>query len=201
MISHKNKYIFVHIPKCAGTSIEKCLLEHEGNHVELATDGRPALSLLSREIKEDYLLDIESKQHYKLDMYDQDKQEQYFCFTFVRNPWSWAVSDYLYHKHRRPVPVFDVWIQNLSKQELFLYHMDPQVSYINNNINYIGRVEHMDTDWKYITNRLFGCDITLPEENKCWKQYDYKQFYCSKTRDVVANLYKDDIMRFGYTFE
>ena len=30
MISHKYKYIFVHIPKCLGTSVERVLLEHEG---------------------------------------------------------------------------------------------------------------------------------------------------------------------------
>lgn len=201
MISHKNKYIFVHIPKCAGTSIEKCLLEQEGYDVELATDGRPALSLLPQDVKENYLLDIESKQHNKLDEYEQDKQKQYFCFTFVRNPWSWAVSDYLYHKKRRQVPTFDIWIQNLTEQDLFRDHMEPQTSFINSNINYIGRVEHINTDWKYITNQLFGVYIKLPEENKCWKQYDYKQFYCAKTREVLANMYKDDIMNFGYTFE
>jgi len=202
MISHKHKYIFVHIPKCAGSSMEKCLLEHEGIKVVFPTPFRAALSTLPQKVKEEYLLDTDSKQHNKLDTYDQDKQEQYFCFTFVRNPWSWAVSDYLYHKVRRDnVPTFDVWIQNLAKQSLYLYHMDPQVSYINNNINYIGRVEHIDTDWKHVTNSLFGCDIKLPKENKCWKQYDYKKFYCPITRNVVANIYKDDIMRFGYTFE
>lgn len=200
MISHKHKYIFVHIPKCAGTSLEKCLLEHEGHEFVSKPQG-PALQLLPQQVKEDYLLDIDSKQHCKLNMYDRDKQEQYFCFTFVRNPWSWAVSDYLYHKARRTVPTFDIWIQTLGDQNLFKYHMEPQNTFINNNINFIGRFEQIEKDWEHVCNILFDDIIPLPKENLCWKKYDYRDFYCPVTREFVGNLFKDDIAQFGYTFE
>ena len=30
MISHKHKFIFIHVPKCGGSSVEHTLLTHEG---------------------------------------------------------------------------------------------------------------------------------------------------------------------------
>ena len=30
MISHKHNFIFIHIPKCGGTSVELALLKNEG---------------------------------------------------------------------------------------------------------------------------------------------------------------------------
>ena len=70
MISHKNKYIFIHIPKCAGTSVEKALgQDDDGIHKDLQ-DHRtirqlelpvnPSEVLKSRKNIHQYLLRIQN---------------------------------------------------------------------------------------------------------------------------------------------
>ena len=57
MISHKNKYIFVHIPKCGGTSIEKVLCTTE--NVDLNLDDTTEdfdVNRLSKEDRREYQL-------------------------------------------------------------------------------------------------------------------------------------------------
>ena len=76
IVSHKHKFVFVKIPKTAGETLVTALREYiewdlvappRGNHEKL------------KEIKG------------KLDSW-----EEYFKFTFVRNPWDLRVSRFFY---------------------------------------------------------------------------------------------------------
>jgi hypothetical protein len=70
MINHKHKFIFIHIPKCGGLSVSTAL-EWVG---------------LRHHTMEFYMKNYAD--------YDLD---EYYKFTFVRNPWSRVVSWYFYH--------------------------------------------------------------------------------------------------------
>ncbi len=161
MISHKYQFLFIHIPKCAGTTIERTLADNEdifnwnfrGGHT---MDPNPLpfgglrKEALSRTINE---------------------FQEYYYFTFVRNPFARILSTYAHIKRRvdlaklnpspknnaqyflRPKPLesFDefvdpAWLyvmkgkgQGLSKFEK--YHLTPQCRFMpefNNNrfLNY-----------------------------------------------------------------
>ncbi len=67
------KCIFVHIPKCAGISVGRTLFgEYEGNHLPI-----PAYQLV----------------------FTKEEFDEYFKFSFVRNPWDRLVSAYLFMQH------------------------------------------------------------------------------------------------------
>jgi len=102
MISHKNKYIFIHIPKCAGTSVEKALgQDDEGIHKDLQ-DHRTIRQLelpvnLSEVMKSrkniyQYLLPIQNytTRFNTWNNVTQHQYKQYYKFTIVRNPWARA---------------------------------------------------------------------------------------------------------------
>ena len=75
MISKDKKCIFIHIPKTAGTSIEKMI---QG---------------------EKYIKGWSS--HQKINEYkDDDKFHEYFKFSFVRNPYERILSVFNYYKNR-----------------------------------------------------------------------------------------------------
>ena len=85
MINHKYKFIFVHIPKCAGSTMEflgkKGLLGGKYNKMISGWDERNKVYLQHCTI-------LQFKKLYNIDV------ESYFTFTFVRNPWDRAVSDF-----------------------------------------------------------------------------------------------------------
>ena len=77
MINHKYKCIFIHIPRCAGSS------------VELAIDGRDWWNV---DISQKHMTAESCKKLYK------DYWDEYFKFSFVRNPWSMEVSWYYWKR-------------------------------------------------------------------------------------------------------
>lgn len=72
MIDHKTKCIFVHIQRTGGTAIEKLFIKND-----MWLSGRP---------NHKHLLASQAKKLYK------DYWNDYFKFSFVRDPWSRTVS-------------------------------------------------------------------------------------------------------------
>ena len=201
MISHKYKYIFIHIPKCAGSSIERMLLCHE--HVTCDWDHKFPLKTLSNKDKHEYKLDINSQHHVSLDSFPIKTQQDYFCFTVVRNPWSKIVSSWLYHKKIKKYP-HDLKQFITSKSigykmdQVAPYHLDLQSSYINNNMDVVCRFETIAHDFKQVQKKL-NINTHLPHDNKT-NQKHYSEYYDDETKQIVAERYAKDIELFGYKF-
>jgi hypothetical protein len=84
MISHKHKFIFIHIPKNAGQSMEICLGGYEDKKKLWGVDKGVVLQHLKA-------CELQEK------IGDQIFND-YFKFSFVRNPFSKCVSEYFWDK-------------------------------------------------------------------------------------------------------
>jgi len=204
MINHKHKYIFIHIPKCAGSSVEYVL------------DKQAYKDWNSNWDKNNKIW----KQHATADQYKQlycPNYDQYFSFTFVRNPWDRAVSDYLWIKK-------ELKIEDSFKSYLLLTgdfdtprlsypnlnrsgrgdHIIPQTDFILNSndkqqVNFVGRFENIQQDFKNVCNKIGITHRALPHHNKT-KRKHYTEYYDDETRQIVAEKYARDIEHFGYKF-
>ncbi|MFO8053169.1 MAG: sulfotransferase family 2 domain-containing protein [Candidatus Omnitrophota bacterium] len=80
LISHTYKFIFLHIPKTAGSSVA---------------------ATLKRNLNKNDLLLCPHTKAVRLKLTAKDKWKDYFKFTFVRNPWDRMVSAYFFLRNFR----------------------------------------------------------------------------------------------------
>ena len=122
IISHAKKFIFIHIPKCAGTSIRQKIESYFNKNGMLAIEdlisfrvGYDELPILgtsaNREIIHDYTEDQlrlyqEFHQHSTFSLvesvFNREKinLDEYFKFAFCRNPWDRKVSQYFFGRQQ-----------------------------------------------------------------------------------------------------
>ena len=212
MISHKHKFIFIHIPKCGGTSVEQTLLKNEGIPEErilkwnLTHDEQQKFRLW-------YKYGNVDVQHRKIDQYKTENEKKYFTFTFVRNPWERFLSEYFYIKKKggcscedfdKKYSTFKHFVINNGIKCCYYAHDFPQIDFVFNSnhgklTNFVGRCEDMQYDFDYICGKLKIPKTKLPNRNPT-KHKHYTEYYDDETRSIVAEKYAKDIEYFGYEF-
>lgn len=201
MINHEYKFVFVHIPRTAGTSIERIFGYDGFQHYT-------ALEYLGKLGYRDW--------------------RSYCTFTFVRNPWDRVVS-YYYWRHRRKEPdaadtAFEQWfirnyrlIKGGKHDILNRYYgrsgdpngwrvkLDNQLYMITDMtddviLDYVCRYESLQKDFSFIQKRL-GFNGDIPEERRLINRPDYRNAHTLKTKQLAGELYSKDIEYFGYQYD
>lgn len=214
MISHKYKFIFIHIPKCAGTSVSTFLNEgkklswKEPNY-ELIHGYCPKRRIFMQHATADQLLEMES--------IPENIWESYFKFTFVRNPYDRAISDYNWLKKDQNIKgnfkdylnskgVFKKYLED--KGELYYRgeHKYTQTSFFDIEgklqMNYIGRFETIDSCMVNILNKLGGDKRLIGHENKSDKNLShYSHYYSNSAKTLIDDIYFEDLKKLNYNFE
>jgi hypothetical protein len=200
------KFIFVHVPKAAGTSMMKCLQKANGNK-------RCWLGKTKHETLADFYAGW-SRRRSLPDFFVRHQPETYFTFGFVRNPWDRMSS--LYHYLHEKAPRSE--IAGIRSFEDFLIQARDGVSWIRNlhsmrsqldfftfpdrmmRMDFLGHYEHLEADIASISNRI-QFPITLPNHNRSGnRDRDYRQLYNNRMIEIVRSLFQEEIDLFGYEF-
>jgi hypothetical protein len=219
MISHKYQCIFIHIPKTAGTSIEKKLGQFEKlapgvqDHRSIRElEPQPAYGIFTIRNKDDLkFLRYRAKSTLKgRETLTSAQYRNYFKFTFVRNPWSRVFSWYkavmrLDHVKKR----FGISDEcSLSEFVSSYMHLQPalrpQLFWITdsqgrNPMDFIGRYENLSDDFAHVCDVLQIEDPELPQLLAGDKRH-YTDYFDAQTRDVIWNRYREEIDCFGFNF-
>ena len=207
MINHEHKFIFVHIPKCGGTSIEK-IFNIDAFYGDESTftgwDDQDKFWRTHASIE-------------KIHNQTLGEFQEYFSFSFARNPWDKCVSEWLWLSSRetriknRECSLKDyLMIRNgfeglASSSEKWERsdHFASQYSFISinnrNAINFIGRFENLQEDFNTICDKIGIARQQLPHTNKTDHKH-YTEYYDDETKQIVAEKYAKDIEYFGYKF-
>ena len=203
MISHKHKCIFIHIPRTAGTSIEEWIEGLDWWRIKKETKH-----LLASQAKEIY----------------SEYWEDYFKFSFVRNPWDRMVSMLKYssfygvyvnpqkkhvdcskylEKYGTPITVeydhrfYDT--KNLNKKQ-----HKPNCVYgniLDEDLDFIGKFEDLKKDCSFLKSKLnIDNDFNIHAEDHKTRSNCYRDYYTEESKNLIGDLYKEDIKFFKYHF-
>lgn len=185
MISHNKKIIFIHCPKCGGESIEKAIF----GKADVSYKGDPYEGSPEKHWGyEDYI------KHHGRQLFDD-----YFVFSFVRNPWDRAVSRIMYRNKRFKRPM-EISLQ-LLKEECCINKPLCEDLMLKRKcvVDFIGRFENLQEDFNIVCDKIGIPRQKLPHENKSNHKH-YTEYYDDETRQLVAEKYAEDIEYFGYKF-
>jgi hypothetical protein len=198
-ISHQYRCLFIHIPKCAGTSIKLAL--------NLPGRGHPPWQYFARNFPKEW--------------------QTYSKFCVVRNPWDRVVSAFCYAKmkesywHREHTdrhPDADVLrdasfadcCRMLETQRDKLKHESwhPQHAWIAGvddgravcMVNHILRHETLSRDFTEYAKLIGYKGGELPVVNRS-ERSDYAAYYDDETREIIGRVYATDIQLLGYRFQ
>jgi chondroitin 4-sulfotransferase 11 len=209
MINHKHKYIFIHIPKTAGSSLEVAL----GGHGQLKCftsfdhiNKEPLQHLTANEIKN------------KLGKSEYNK---YYKFSFVRNPFSRCVSEYFWWRgvgkknkygRKKCETSFTQWvhedlpsliIENQSIDRLIKHNIEQHKFILDANndkiVNFVGRFEKLQEDFNIVCDKIGIPRQKLPHTNQT-KCSHYTEHYNDETKKIIEDYYARDIEYFDYKF-
>jgi hypothetical protein len=208
MISHEHRCIFIHIPKCGGTSLEDVIWVDESSRTpENLWMG--FINKYSNKYQTGGLQHLKAEQ-VKLDV-GSDIFDSYYKFAIVRNPWDKAVSQFFYIKKRRDLMKYiglkekDSFKKYLEKIQKKLHvQWDKQVDFLVDRdghkiINFIGRFENYSADANLILERLGFSGVDIPHKKR-GERGGYHEYYDDESMEIVAHLYKEDIEFLNYSF-
>lgn len=196
VISDGTRSIFVHIQKTGGSSIEDLLRANDPAIGSNLSDGRRHMP--ARDIRQ---------------VVEPQKWASYFKFACVRNPWDRLVSWHCMCIQARNPNRFGQYVQQCAPTfEAFVKHATTgmgerttrnQLDYLTDAdgtllVDFVGRYENLDADMAHVKRRL-GLAHALPHTNRSTHD-DYRRYYSTETRDIVARRFARDIEHFGYSF-
>lgn len=203
VISHKHRFIFVHVPKSAGSSVTRILNQYTDRSARIRVRAMAERAGLAQKR---ISLPHESVRAIK-ERLPARTFGGYLKFAFVRNPWDWHVSHYHYAratpKHKRHAIFkrfsgFDEYIDwivdNGYSQHQILADKDGRLL-----VDFVGRFETLQEDLNRILRLLYLPPVSLPHVNRT-DHRDYRSYYTPHTRKLIGEARRLDVDTFGYDF-
>lgn len=213
MISYQKNFIFIHIPKTGGTSVQMAL-ERVANGIVLPRTPPAPRGVPQKEPRNPQFPTLHM--HSKLAAYRNalapDVYDKLYKFGCVRDPWERSIS-YFFSPHlgrtewdrdaflefietltpmrswlRRPGAGSKKWPVRLNN---FLFRR-PLIG-----VDFVMRFENLQVDFSEVCRRLNLPDIEFPHAN-AGPQRDYSKFYDRELIELIGMRFREDAEAFGY---
>jgi hypothetical protein len=206
IISTEKNFLFVHIPKTGGSSVEHMLnpfksFDYDGTH------------LTSFEIKTTI---------------DKHIYNNLYKFSTVRNPWDLQLSCWTYYVRSSNIDIdFETYIHwkfedkydfedivNYTENRNYEYlkhpyyvHRVPQIYFLIDEygkflVDYVVNLETIESDFEFLNDRLDLDLMYVPKINVSNSdKLDYRGMYTEDMKNLVSKRFDMDIKIFGYEFD
>ena len=201
MISFQKRFLFIHIPRTAGNSIQSVLRDYSEDEIvalRSEQDGIERFGLRNPHYK--------LRKHSTLAEYraalGQEQFHNLYKFTCVRNPWDRMVSYYF----RRTRDAKD-WDRKEFKKMISkalsvadYLRLDESKEDPFDNVDYVMRFETLADDFRRVCAALNIPAKPLPKYNRSGRE-QYSRYYDDELRALIRERFALEIERFGYVFD
>ncbi len=211
LISFENNFILVKVPKTGGTSVKVAL---EKNFKLARAEGMEKSEKLPEwlSVPKKYNWSIEKKwpydpTHIPLKKIQNLNLFKFFKFTFVRNPWDYAVTTFYNRKYqtiKRWPKVkdysFENFIRTYSPNKFQFGGFDSQYQFTERS-DFIGKYENLEKDIAFVCKRIGIKNLKLDHYRKTKiKKEKLWNLYNKESIDYIGKIFAKDIKRFDYDF-
>lgn len=198
MISHKKNFIFIHLQKTGGSSIEYNLKEYSDSQVLLDSNNTV--------IDDKHLSFFKRNKGWKSleNVFSSNELDNFLKFTIVRNPWDRMVSWWKWSVNDNTFSHYVSFREFLLINEFRLWKI-PQIDCLTDsmgklNVDYVGKFETLEFDVRRIYEKLDLEYKELPHINAMSRKH-YSEYFTDDLIEVVRNMHLKDIEYFNYEFE
>lgn len=196
MVSDKHKVIFVHIPRTAGHTVSACFDYKRNKNDKVKRHATP----------------------YQYIQIHPTEWNDYYTFTFIRNPWArilsaWYIKAYRHKDQEEVKLLFNKFVKNDLKRIINTEpgHFKSQLFWILDedekqyNYDYIGKSDP-DVLLYHLNNIRKDIGLSLLESlpklgaSGYSSSMTFKDFYTDQSIKIVSNLYKKEIEFLEYSF-
>jgi len=230
VISHRNKFLFIHNDKCAGSAMREHFRWNEEFEIDLIGHWGKTMTIELWERHGHMMCAVPQhstataiKGYFELMGWNWD---EYFKFGIVRNPFDRIVSGYEWRRtvvkewfddneregdknHFKEIisetdDGFKEFVkrkcQKWNGQEQYFYSKPPKQCLVD----FVGRYENLETDFKHIVKTILpnATDklCTLKKANASIRRKDYRSYYNEETRDIVEQNLSDELELLRYKY-
>lgn len=208
LISDSHKFIFLRMRKVASRSMRAILqplciprpsgrLQHALSRARLVWDYHDYVFRAHESI-------LSAKRRMP-----EENFHNYFKFAFVRNPWERLVSEYEFilrnphhgrYKRVKQLGSFPDFIRmQVPRKDAYQVNMlcDRRGNML---MDFVGKLENLDEDWRTVCSRIGIAHQTLPRENVSDRK-PYQDYYDEASVALVAKHWAREIELFGYSYD
>ena len=213
ILAPDKRFIFIHVPKAAGTSINAALSLHDvfypvrGGNADARRAHADKLNLPPATAE---LGEHAAAKHF-IAALGRDTYDGYYSFAFVRNPWDVAVSWFHYrlindrvagHKQAEAAGTFETYVKRVlaapdGAQWVGLQHPFVIDGAWDLAVKFVGRYEALADDFAAVAATLGIKTLELDRFNQSYHA-PWPGLYTPDTFAIVGSLVARDAALFGY---
>jgi hypothetical protein len=219
MISIQKKFLFIHVPKTAGNSVQRFLVDFSEDEIlanERYHDGSNRFGIYNSSYK---FKKHSTLSHYK-SILPTHVYKSLFKFATIRNPWDKLISFYFSpHRgethfdrdkflliiHQMPTLRSYIFERSLLERGLMKFGFKPPIGYLNPAplgwyIDFLIRFESLERDLEVVCETLNIPFSPLQKSNTSERAH-YSEYYDDELQEIVRRKFSEEITYGNYEFE
>lgn len=202
MISLDKRFLFVHVPKTGGNSIQGVLSRFSEDRIVADAPHQDGVERFEV-VNDRYRTHKHSSLAEYRDAIEPDTFAALYKFAVIRNPWDWMVS--LYFSPHRGVTAWDrddfaAIIEEAGTLGRYI-RLDPAANGpLDADLDFLMRFEQLDADFRTVCGAIGIPHEPLARRNQSSRQH-YSVYYDEPLKERVASKFSAEIAFGGYSFE